>query len=77
MKELKSIGFEIGVLKKIDGRTYATNREVGDWEASWEDETPDTFEHIIMYNLRNSRCLYYGQNEITRLQEDFSTFFDK
>lgn len=77
MTTLEKIGFKIGVLVISKGKKYQTIQDIGDWEASWEDETPENFGGICFYNSKTNKTKMYGQNLIPKMKEDFPQFFNQ
>ena len=74
--ELQKVAIEMGALTVQDGKTYSTANEIGEWEASFEDENTEQHAHIMMYNETTRKSQGFEAHQITELQDTFPQFFE-
>jgi hypothetical protein len=75
---ITELGFEIGVLVKKDGRTYADRAEAHGLEAYWNDESPDEYGGIDIYKKGSSRtfAFLYREEQIEDFKTEYPDFFN-
>ncbi len=78
MSNLKDIAFEIGVLVKKQGRTYASCVMIRDeFEVTWEDETPEYYGGICVYDINKGRVMdCYQEHDCEDIRTDYPSLFE-